>query len=743
MVTISLRAKLNWGLLFVSFFWACSDGDPTTISSVDADLEIVQDSTADGIVDQTEDPLADRAVEASEDASPDLPGEPDTSPDLPSELDTSPDLPGELDTSPDLPGELDLAPNNPPAPTAPNIDTFKNVDATSQIVHNDPDPSDTQLFEITTEPANGDAVVSDAGLVTYSPNAGYVGLDELVVTVTDSATATGFVTISVTVGNRPPVPTAPPIELFVGESGTSQLVPNDPDPEETFTYEIIVQPERGMAEISETGLLTYHSEPNGLGSMTATIQVTDQSDAIGDVVVDITVYMAPAGPPGPLPEELCDSGENRLSLVSINPPQGDILTAGETVVFEAVVSYQVAVPWEVTLEFTGAQTLTSSVGVGCGETTVSGSVDVPDEEGVNGFSVDLDDTDYSIFYAIDEAEAISLLRFDTVSYPFNVPITQPQFEILATVSFDLYDSLGIDGPYVQITELTGVGGYHAALNPLSPTEGRPVRLLGTLNCHDTYVAFEMATNSSDSRSEGHEYITWPAVPPPISVNNWTTHIPVNSSELTVINLNVEDCVGGRGVTIEVPEEYSAWLSVLPADFVTFGWLSVTVNGAELLVGEETFGFIIITAGEGEDADVLELPVSAVRHDFDFSAEDWTVLNLCDEDDAYGTITLDEWTFPFAGVEISDIHPTTNAMIGLGDSCISDNLESYLNPTDFFDEVDPEYFGCPLLKSNSPMALTGCAFTPAYEFDRRPKLTSSLPIHSGQFPPNARGPALIC
>jgi hypothetical protein len=653
----------------------CGDDDPGTSSESDTGADAGQDVTADQTGDTTPDQTEDVVPDQAEDIVPDQ----------------------TEDVFEDQATEPDAAANNPPVPTAPAIETFKNDEGTSQVIHGDPDDGDTQSYAVTTEPTNGTATVSDAGLVTYTPNSGYAGVDELIVTVTDGADATGMVTISVTVTNRPPVPIAPAIEIVVGESGTSQVVHGDPDTDDTFTYEVTVQPGVGTAEISETGLLTYTSIPNGIGPTNATVRVTDGTGATGDVVVDVTVGMAPVGLPGPLPEELCDSGEDRVSLVSITPAPGTTLTAGATITFEAVVSYQVTEAWDVEVRYDEAASPTSSVAAGCGETTLSAEVTVPDD-GSTLFEVELVDAEFYVVYPINTGAEITQVSFDTVSYPMGVPITDPLFEIMVTISYDLLDLADAYNNNIGIIEGTGTEFYYVTSFPVTPEEGQLVRLFGTLACGDQYATFYIFSYLEEDTDyiEATHYLSWPAVPPSIAVDNWATHIPVNSGELTLTEIGVEDCVGDRALTVTVPDEFAAWLSVDLTDLDGKGFFNVVINGADLPVGEETWGNVVITGGDDGGADVYELQVSAVRHDFDFSADEWNVVDLVDKDDAYGTISLDTLVFPFAGVDITTIYPNSNGMIGLGDSCGLFFLDGFENPNDFFDEVNPDLYGCPLL-----------------------------------------------
>ena len=91
--------------------------------------------------------------------------------------------------------------NDAPIVSAAAINTDANIAANSQIVVNDPDIGDSHTYNIGTLPLHGTAQVSLTGLVTYTPNAGYSGTDQLTLTVSDAAGATANVSIAVTVNS--------------------------------------------------------------------------------------------------------------------------------------------------------------------------------------------------------------------------------------------------------------------------------------------------------------------------------------------------------------------------------------------------------------------------------------------------------------------------------------------------------------------------------------------------------------
>ena len=97
--------------------------------------------------------------------------------------------------------------------------------------------------------------------------------------------------------NQAPRPIAPDIETALNTPGTSQVDPNDPDADDTHTFEISTDPENGTAEVDEEeGLVTYTPDPDFDGPDELEVRVTDDGDPSrsGVVTIDVTVTETPA-----------------------------------------------------------------------------------------------------------------------------------------------------------------------------------------------------------------------------------------------------------------------------------------------------------------------------------------------------------------------------------------------------------------------------------------------------------------
>ena len=100
--------------------------------------------------------------------------------------------------------------NEAPIVLAANWDTFKNVPIQKQVTFTDANSSQqTFAYSITSNPTNGNAVINSNGVVSYSPNLNYVGVDQLTIRVTDNGNPAlyGEATMTINVqasSNTPP-----------------------------------------------------------------------------------------------------------------------------------------------------------------------------------------------------------------------------------------------------------------------------------------------------------------------------------------------------------------------------------------------------------------------------------------------------------------------------------------------------------------------------------------------------------
>jgi hypothetical protein len=172
------------------------------------------------------------------------------------------------------------------APTA-NDDAFTTEDGTTLsiaapgLLQNDSDPDGDALQVIAnTDPTNGRLnFIREAGNFSYTPNAGFVGVDSFTYTISDGA-ATDEATVTITVRNDAPQAepdsyTLRPDTVLVVAAAQGVLA-NDTDPDgDPLSVAGFEDAANGVVEMAPDGGFTYTPDPGFVGAESLTYQVTD------------------------------------------------------------------------------------------------------------------------------------------------------------------------------------------------------------------------------------------------------------------------------------------------------------------------------------------------------------------------------------------------------------------------------------------------------------------------------------
>jgi len=141
-----------------------------------------------------------------------------------------------------------------------------------------------------TQGAHGAVADNGDNTFTYTPTAGFTGVDSFTYTLSDGAGNTVVGTVNVTVSaNSAPVPTAPAINTNEDISASSQISPNDPDVGDTQAYAVTTAATNGAASVDASGLATYTPNANFNGADSFAVTVTDAAGATGAVTIIVTV----------------------------------------------------------------------------------------------------------------------------------------------------------------------------------------------------------------------------------------------------------------------------------------------------------------------------------------------------------------------------------------------------------------------------------------------------------------------
>ena len=149
------------------------------------------------------------------------------------------------------------------------------------VLDNDSDPNFDALTVIgVSTPSGGAASIDPVGVITYTPNPGFKGLDSFTYTISDG-TDTSTATITVTVPNGPPVGGA---DRRTTESGTAITIPvlaNDFDPNGdalSLVSNSLGVPSNGYATANPDGTITYTPNPGFKGLDSFVYTLTDGID---------------------------------------------------------------------------------------------------------------------------------------------------------------------------------------------------------------------------------------------------------------------------------------------------------------------------------------------------------------------------------------------------------------------------------------------------------------------------------
>jgi uncharacterized repeat protein (TIGR01451 family) len=195
-----------------------------------------------------------------------------------------------------------VPPNRPPIVGDVDTQTIPDAAVTFEVSASDPDPGQTVVFDpaSVSGPTNGTATVAPDGTTTYTPNAGFTGVDTFEVQACDNGTpvlcATGTVVVTV-----PPVASGDAAATTVDTAVTIPILANDLGGASASMPALVTAPDpaTGTAVINADGTLTFTPAPGFLGLATMTYQLCSANtpSLCNTAPVAIVVVPAPDGPP--------------------------------------------------------------------------------------------------------------------------------------------------------------------------------------------------------------------------------------------------------------------------------------------------------------------------------------------------------------------------------------------------------------------------------------------------------------
>jgi hypothetical protein len=220
--------------------------------------------------------------------------------------------------------------NDPPQAVDDQAQTAPDQAIQLNVLANDHDPDgDTLVLTAVDQPANGQAVFTPQGLVTYTPNRGFQGADEFRYTVSDGAgaSASGRVLIQVTTeGNRAPAAVDDSVAIDEDSSGEILPLANDSDPDgDPLSLDSFTQPSHGRVVRLGDTVLWYTPEPDFNGDDSFTYAAGDGKG--GRAYATVRIRVRPVNdPPRPVDDYFTTSAN---TAVDVDVTENDLEVDGE------------------------------------------------------------------------------------------------------------------------------------------------------------------------------------------------------------------------------------------------------------------------------------------------------------------------------------------------------------------------------------------------------------------------------
>jgi hypothetical protein len=215
----------------------------------------------------------------------------------------------------------------------------KTVTITVQANDSDPDIGDGDkiaLVGVSSLPSHGSANATASGEIKYNPVNGYAGTDSFTYSIRDEAGLTATATVSITIGNTPPVAVPDNSAIVSGAAATVNVIANDTDPDGDAlnlvagSASITSTPAGGTLSVGTGGSLTFTAAATFVGTATVKYSVSDgPASASGTWTIDVR---SPNRPPSPKPgyTVTVTAGGASQSIDPVasgdNDPDGDIVS---------------------------------------------------------------------------------------------------------------------------------------------------------------------------------------------------------------------------------------------------------------------------------------------------------------------------------------------------------------------------------------------------------------------------------
>ena len=180
--------------------------------------------------------------------------------------------------------------NRTPTASADTVATNQNTAVTFNPRANDSDPDgDTLTISAVGGAGHGSVVNNGGASLTYTPTAGYVGVDSFTYTISDGKGGTATATVSVTVNNRTPTATADAVATNQNTALTFDPRGNDSDPDgDALTISAVGAAGHGSVVNNGTSII-YAPAAGYVGADSFTYTISDGKGGTATATVSVNV----------------------------------------------------------------------------------------------------------------------------------------------------------------------------------------------------------------------------------------------------------------------------------------------------------------------------------------------------------------------------------------------------------------------------------------------------------------------
>ncbi|MBE2197677.1 MAG: tandem-95 repeat protein [Anaerolinea sp.] len=249
--------------------------------------------------------------------------------------------------------------NDAPVANDDSVTTAENVGVTIDVLANDTDvDGDALTVSGVTQPVNGAVVINADNSVTYTPAAGFSGLDSFSYTVDDSngGSDTATVTVTITAGNENPVANDDNATTAEDTAVTIPVLDNDSDGDgDVLTVVSVTQPTHGAVVVNPDSTVMYTPHANYYGADSFNYTISDGRGGSDSATVSVTVTPVNDAPvaqddSATTPQETAviipvlvndsDVDGDTLTIVSVTQPTHGVVThTGSDVTYTPAAGY--------------------------------------------------------------------------------------------------------------------------------------------------------------------------------------------------------------------------------------------------------------------------------------------------------------------------------------------------------------------------------------------------------------------